>query len=198
MQLPTILILSGLLAVAGCERANVVAAPFPQPTEGSHSMITVRVIGPDGKLTGPVDKPKIILSDGEWKQRLTPEQYEIVRSKGTERPFCGGLLDNKGKGVYACVACGLPLFESVTKFESGTGWPSFFRPIAEENILEESDHSHGMVRTEIMCKRCEGHLGHVFDDGPPPTGRRYCLNSESLRFVPEAKLRTIAEDVPVE
>ena len=159
-------------------------------------MITVRVIGPDGKLTAPDEQPKLILSEQEWKQRLTPEQFAVVRSKGTERPFCGGLLNNKGKGMYVCVACNLPLFEAGAKFESGTGWPSFFQPAAKENILEETDRSHGMARTEIMCKRCEGHLGHVFEDGPPPTGLRYCMNSESLRFVPEEKLATIAETVP--
>ncbi len=160
------------------------------------SKVRVRVIGPDGKLTEPVDVPKLILTDAEWRKRLTPEQYQITRGKGTERAFCGGLLHNKSAGVYACVCCNLPLFQSVAKFESGTGWPSFFQPIAGENVREESDGSLGMVRTEILCRRCDAHLGHVFDDGPRPTGRRYCLNSEALHFVADDQLKTIAEKVP--
>ena len=197
-RLSAVFAIVGLLGVVGCDRGSLSAVPAARPAERSQVMISVRVIGPDGKLTGPVQQQKIVRSEEEWKKRLTPEQFQIVRSKGTERPFCGGLLNNKDKGVYACVACNLPLFETGAKFESGTGWPSFFQPIAKENILEESDRSHGMVRTEIMCMRCEGHLGHVFEDGPRPTGLRFCLNSESLRFVPETELKTIAEDAPAE
>lgn len=172
-------------AAGGTEQSN---------TKGP-DMVRVRVIGSDGELSGPVEVPKVELTDDEWRARLSPEQFAIVRAKGTERPFCGTLLDNKKEGFYVCVACGLPLFHSGAKFNSGTGWPSFFQPVAEENILEEQDHSHGMARTEIMCKRCEGHLGHVFEDGPRPTGLRYCLNSESLRFVEEADAATLAETV---
>lgn len=160
------------------------------------STVRVRVLGPEGKLTAPVEVPKLILADGQWKSRLTPDQFRITRGKGTEPAFCGGLLRNKGAGVYVCVCCNLPLFESTAKFESGTGWPSFFQPIAPENIREENDRSHGMVRTEILCRRCDAHLGHVFDDGPAPTGRRHCLNSEALRFVAQDKLKTLAENVP--
>lgn len=155
--------------------------------------VRVRLIGPDGTLGAPMETPAIVLSDAEWRKRLTPEQYRITRGKDTERAFCGLLLDNKNPGMYVCVCCNLPLFESGAKFESDTGWPSFFRPAAEENIREESDSSHGMVRTAILCRRCGAHLGHVFDDGPRPTGRRYCLNSESLRFVTADQLRTLAE-----
>jgi methionine-R-sulfoxide reductase len=113
--------------------------------------------------------------------------------EGTERPFCGTLLDNKKQGVYSCAGCGLPLFSSDAKFNSGTGWPSFFQPVALENIAEERDTSHGMVRSEILCARCDGHLGHVFDDGPRPTGLRFCLNSESLSFTPSDALGTLAD-----
>jgi peptide-methionine (R)-S-oxide reductase len=116
---------------------------------------------------------------------LTQEERRILLHQGTEPPFCGGLLNQKGPGIYACRLCGLPLFRAETKFESGTGWPSFHAPMAAEHIAEITDRSHGMVRTEIRCRRCGGHLGHVFDDGPRPTGRRYCLNSASLRFFPE-------------
>jgi len=127
---------------------------------------------------------KIIKTDEEWKQQLTDEQYRIARGKGTERAFCGLFYDNHQDGVYHCVCCDLPLFESNAKFDSGTGWPSFFQPVAKENIEEIVDRSHGMVRTEIVCARCDAHLGHVFPDGPRPSGLRYCLNSASLRFEP--------------
>jgi peptide-methionine (R)-S-oxide reductase len=116
-------------------------------------------------------------------QDLSREERHVILSAGTERPFCGTLLDNKKDGTYVCRLCGLPLFRSTAKFESGTGWPSFFEPYAREHVEQRPDVSHGMVRTEINCQRCGGHLGHVFDDGPRPTGQRYCLNSASLEFV---------------
>ncbi|HWY77311.1 MAG TPA: peptide-methionine (R)-S-oxide reductase MsrB [Verrucomicrobiae bacterium] len=126
--------------------------------------------------------PKVIKTDAEWQKQLTDEQYRIARGKGTEPPFCGAFYDAKKPGVYYCVCCDLPLFTSETKFHSGTGWPSFFAPIAPENVLEEADHSHGMNRTEVLCARCGAHLGHVFEDGPRPTGLRFCMNSASLTF----------------
>ncbi|HCE39734.1 MAG: peptide-methionine (R)-S-oxide reductase [Alcanivorax sp.] len=128
------------------------------------------------------------LTDAEKQQRaadLTTEERRILLNQGTEPPFCGGLLDNKEAGTYACKLCHLPLFRSDDKFESGTGWPSFFRPADPDHVRELQDASHGMVRTEIRCARCDGHLGHVFPDGPPPTGQRYCLNSASLVFQPD-------------
>lgn len=124
----------------------------------------------------------------ELAAKLTPEERQVILHQGTERPFCGGLLNNKEPGVYACRLCGLPLFKADTKFESGTGWPSFYAPYDPDHIVEIVDASHGMLRTEIRCRRCEGHLGHVFGDGPPPTGRRYCLNSVSLEFVAEGQV----------
>lgn len=124
------------------------------------------------------------LSETEWKQRLTPEQYHVLRQAGTERAFSGRYNDNKADGLYRCAACGLDLFDSADKYDSGSGWPSFTQPLAPEAVTDHADNSHGMRRVETRCARCDSHLGHVFPDGPPPMGLRYCMNSVSLDFQP--------------
>lgn len=136
----------------------------------------------------PKREDKVVKSEKAWKAQLTDMQYKILRGKGTEAAFCGGYLDNKETGVYHCIGCDLPLFKSDAKFESGTGWPSFFQPFKRENVWLKMDRSYGMTRVEILCSRCDGHLGHVFADGPrDKTGLRFCINSEILKFKPAEK-----------
>lgn len=160
-------------------------------------MITVRWTDEKGQPTAPQPVARVEKSDAEWRAQLTPEQYRIARGKGTEAPFCGVFYDHKQPGIYTCIGCGLPLFSADTKFDSGTGWPSFFAPFAKENVKTTVDRSHGMIREEILCARCDTHLGHVFEDGPRPTGLRYCLNSESLTFVPRDEIAAIAKGRPM-
>jgi len=129
---------------------------------------------------------KVVKSEAEWQAELTADQYAVCRCKGTERPFTGEYYDNHQKGVYSCCCCQLPLFSSETKYESGSGWPSYYAPVDAANVSAVEDRTHGMIRTEVLCGRCGSHLGHVFPDGPPPTGLRYCINSVALDFTPDS------------
>jgi methionine-R-sulfoxide reductase len=171
--------------------AQATTSPTTTPAENT---VKVKVFNKAGELI-EVDSPRVEKTDAEWKKLLTPEQYKIARNKGTEAAFCGTLLDNHKEGVYSCVCCGLPLFASNSKFDSGTGWPSFFQPISAENVVQHQDTSYGMIREESLCARCGAHLGHVFDDGPRPTGLRFCMNSASLKFTDNDKLATLADPI---
>jgi methionine-R-sulfoxide reductase len=189
------LIVSGVVfGVALVASAGDPTPPSTPTGQGAQTpTVPVRLIDDKGQLGPKTLVPKVVKTDAEWRKQLTAEQYKIARAKGTEPAFCGLLTDEKKPGVYYCVCCDLPLFSSDTKFHSGTGWPSFFAPIAPENVVTHEDRSHGMVRSEILCARCDCHLGHVFEDGPKPTGLRFCLNSASLVFKEDKRVQSAAK-----
>jgi peptide-methionine (R)-S-oxide reductase len=148
--------------------------------------VTIVEFSDSGERKQSVKVPKVVKSEAEWRKQLTPNAFDITRHDDTEMAFTGKYWNEHDKGLYRCICCGTALFDSATKFESGTGWPSFYQPIAEENVATSSDRSFGMQRNAVSCKRCDAHLGHVFDDGPKPTGQRYCMNSASLNFIKHA------------
>jgi peptide-methionine (R)-S-oxide reductase len=181
------LLLYGITALVGTTLiARTLYAATSSPAPAVAGDVTIENFSAAGKSEGSVKVAKVIKTDAEWKSALTADSYQVARREGTERPYSGKYEHNHADGLYHCICCNTVLFDSKTKFESGTGWPSFWQPISKQNVSEISDRTFGMVRTAVACRRCDAHLGHVFEDGPKPTGLRYCMNSVSLNFVARA------------
>jgi peptide-methionine (R)-S-oxide reductase len=176
----------GALLVGGAWLAARAGWADQKPASEPGGLVRIENFSAAGKSEGTVEVPKIIKSDAEWRAQLTPLAFQVARQAGTEQPFSGEYDHNHADGLYQCICCGTALYDSHTKFDSGTGWPSFYKAISRYNVGEARDLSLGMLRQAVSCKRCDAHLGHVFDDGPNPTGLRYCMNSVSLHFVPRA------------
>lgn len=181
----SVMALGGIALVSWLKAASprTAAAATPKAAGGPVKVIQ---FSDDGKKLGPAVVEKVVKTDAEWRQQLSAGAFEVTRHQGTELAFSGQYAESHDKGLYRCICCNNALFSSTTKFDSGTGWPSFWAPIAPENVRTSSDRSLGMERTEVSCTECDAHLGHVFDDGPPPTGLRYCMNSVALKFIKQA------------
>jgi peptide-methionine (R)-S-oxide reductase len=173
---------AGAVALWALHR-NSLSTVEANPGAGTPGPVNLIAFAANGKPTGKVTVPRVIKSDADWKKQLSPISFDVTRQAGTERAYTGSTWNNHDRGLYRCICCDNALFSSDTKFESGTGWPSFWQPIAKENVVEIHDTAFGMDRTAVSCRECDAHLGHVFDDGPRPTGLRYCMNSAAMRFV---------------